>query len=687
MSVRVGIDVGGTFTDFVLADGAAARLVFHKEPSTPADPARAVADGLVALVAKAGLSMDQVSLVVHGTTLALNAILQRRGAELALVTSPGNRDVLEIARLRMASSVDFALTKEVPLVPRDRAFEIPARLSVDGTVLAEPTEADYAALAEKIRASGVGAVAVMLLHSYRYPELEARVVAGLRQLLPGLPIEGSAAIWPEMREYERAMVAVLNAYVAPLVGAYLDRLLALLQGVGMHNRLLLTTSNGGSLGLHDARARPIETVLSGPASGVVAAARAAHGSAFDRLVTLDMGGTSSDVALTRAGVPDYTTRTSVGEFPLVMPVVAISAIGAGGGSVVWLDREGVLKVGPHSSGAAPGPACYGRGGTLPTVTDCYVAVGWLDPANFLGGRMRLDAEAARKTLEPIAKALGHATPEHAAEAALRVATAAMATELSKAMAQRGEDPAEYALMPFGGAGPTHANLLAEEAGMPAIVVPPSASTFCALGAILADLARDFVRSLRLRLDDEAAPRLLAVVAVLRAEGEAWLTAEPGPLHAHGQHATADMRYAGQSFDITVEWDDATLSNPTPEAVAELFHRAHEKIYGFRDPDSLVELTALRLRAWGRLAPVVLPGLAASATAPVALGTRRIFIAGAWQPVPVHARAGLAPGHTLSGPAIIELDDSTLVLRTGWTLLPDPSGNLVLRPAAQLARFS
>jgi N-methylhydantoinase A len=219
------------------------------------------------------------------------------------------------------------------------------------------------------------------------------------------------------------------------------------------------------------------------------------------------------------------------------------------------------------------------------------------------------------------------------------------------------------------------------------VVPPSASTFCALGAILADLARDFVRSLRLRLDDEAAPRLLAVVAVLRAEGEAWLTAEPGPLHAHGQHATADMRYAGQSFDITVEWDDATLSNPTPEAVAELFHRAHEKIYGFRDPDSLVELTALRLRAWGRLAPVVLPGLSASATAPVALGTRRIFIAGAWQPVPVHARAGLAPGHTLSGPAIIELDDSTLVLRTGWTLLPDPSGNLVLRPAAQLARFS
>ena len=679
MSARVGIDVGGTFTDFVLADGAAARLVFHKEPSTPADPARAVADGLVALVAKAGLSMDQVSLVVHGTTLALNAILQRRGAELALVTSPGNRDVLEIARLRMASSVDFSLTNEGPLVPRDRAFETPARLSVDGTVLAEPNEADYEALAGKIRASGVGAVAVMLLHSYRYPELEARVVAGLRQHLPGLPIEGSAAIWPEMREYERAMVAVLNAYVAPLVGAYLDRLLALLQGVGMTGRLLLTTSNGGSLGLLDARARPIETVLSGPASGVVAAARAAHGSAFDRLVTLDMGGTSSDVALTRAGVPDYTTRTTVGDFPLVMPVVAISAIGAGGGSVVWLDREGVLKVGPHSAGAAPGPACYGRGGTLPTVTDCYVAVGWLDPANFLGGRMHLDAEAARNALSPIAKALGLATPEHAAEAALRVATAAMATELSKAMAQRGEDPAEYALMPFGGAGPTHANLLAEEAGMPAIVVPPSASTFCALGAILADLARDFVRSLRLRLDDAAAPRLLAVVAALRSEGEAWLAAEPGPLHAHGQHATADMRYAGQSFDITVEWDDSTLSNPTPAAVAELFHQAHEKIYGFRDPDSLVELTALRLRAWGRLAPVVLPGLAASTAAPVAMGTRRIFTAGEWRQVPVYARATLAPGHTLSGPAIIELDDSTLVLRTGWALRPDPSGNLVLRP--------
>jgi N-methylhydantoinase A len=683
-SCRVGIDVGGTFTDFVLA-GAPGGLVFHKEPSTPADPSAAVESGLLALVAKAGIAMSDIGLLVHGTTLGLNAIIQRRGGPIALVASPGNRDVLEIARLRMANSVDFHLTKEEPLVPRDLAFEVPARIMADGTVRMRPAPADYDRLAADLRKAGVATVAVMLLHSYLHPALEAEVAAELSARLPGVAVSASAAVWPEMREYERALVAVLNGFIAPLMQRYFTLLEERLVARGLRAPITITTSNGGTVALRTARARPIETVLSGPASGVVAAARAAEGTPHQRLITLDMGGTSSDIALTRAGEPEYTTRTTVGDFPLVMPVVNVSAIGAGGGSIVWVDPQGVLKVGPRSAGAAPGPVCYGRGGTEPTVTDCYLACGFLDPANFLGGRMRLDRAAAEGALAPIAARLGFTgvdAPARAAQAALRVATAVMATELSKGLAQRGEDAATFALMPFGGAGPTHANLLAEEARLSAVLVPFAPSTFCALGAILADVKRDFVRSLRIRLWPEhqaATARLHAALTELSAEARAWVAEEAATLRDHTLSATTEMRYAGQSFELTVDWDAATFAHPTPGAIAELFHRVHEGVYGFRDTASAVEVTALRVRVTGHVAPIALPDVPARAAA-APIGTRRVFGAPGWQDWPVHDRGLLGSGARIAGPAIIEQDDSTLVLLAGWRAEVDRRGNLELRRA-------
>lgn len=685
MNLRVGIDVGGTFTDFVLA-GAPGGLVFHKEPSTPADPSAAVESGLVALVGKAGVAMGDIALLVHGTTLGLNAIIQRRGGPIGLVTSPGNRDVLEIARLRMPNSVDFHLTKEEPLVPRDLALEIPARLRVDGTVLMRPTPADYDAVAARLRDAGVATVAVMLLHSYLHPELEAEVAAELSARLPGVPVSASAAVWPEMREYERALVAVLNGFIAPLMGRYFARLEERLASRGLRAPITITTSNGGTVALRSARARPIETVLSGPASGVVAAARAAEGTPHQRLITLDMGGTSSDIALTRAGEPEYTTRTTVGDFPLVMPVVAVSAIGAGGGSIVWVDPQGVLKVGPRSAGAAPGPVCYGRGGTEPTVTDCYLACGILDPANFLGGRMRLDRAAAECALAPIAERLGFSGPDapaRAARAALRVATAVMATELSKGLAQRGEDAASFALMPFGGAGPTHANMLAEEARLTAVLVPFAPSTFCALGAILADVKRDFVRSLRIRLlpeTDAATARLHAALSELSAEARAWVAEETEALRGHTLSATTEMRYAGQSFELTVDWDAATFAHPTPAAIAEQFHRVHEGVYGFRDTSSAVEITALRVRVTGHVEPIALPE-AQPRPAAAPIGTRRVITEEGWRDWPVHDRARLGRGARVAGPAIVEQDDSTLVLLPGWRAEVDARGNLELRRGA------
>ncbi|HEV7265457.1 MAG TPA: hydantoinase/oxoprolinase family protein [Falsiroseomonas sp.] len=681
---RVGIDVGGTFTDFVLA-GAPGGLVFHKEPSTPDDPAVAVESGLVALVEKGGIAMADIGLLVHGTTLGLNAIIQRRGGPVGLVVSPGNRDVLEIARCRMPNSVDFHLTKEASLVPRNLAFEIPARMMVDGTVLMRPEATDYDRIAASLRQAGVVTVAVMLLHSYLHPALEAEVAAELAARLPGVPVSASAAVWPEMREYERALVAVLNGFIAPLMQGYFSRLETRLAARGLAAPITITTSNGGTVALRTARERPIEAVLSGPASGVVAAARAAERTPHQRLITLDMGGTSSDIALTRSGEPEYTTRTTVGDFPLVMPVVNVSAIGAGGGSIVWVDPQGVLKVGPRSAGAAPGPVCYGRGGTEPTVTDCYLACGFLDPANFLGGRMKLDRAAAERALAPIAERLGFAGPDapaRAAQAALRVATAVMATELSKGLAQRGEDAARYALMPFGGAGPTHANMLAEEARLSAVLVPFAPSTFCALGAILADVKRDFVRSLRIRLwpeNEASTAKLHAALAELSAEARDWVAEEAEMLRAHTLSATAEMRYAGQSFELTVDWDTATFANPSPEAVTELFHRAHDAIYGFRDMASAVELTALRVRVTGHVEPIMLPD-APSRPAASPVGNRRVFGSAGWQDWPVWDRRSLGRGTRIAGPAIVEQEDSTLILLPAWRAEVDLRGNLEMRRA-------
>jgi N-methylhydantoinase A len=488
-----------------------------------------------------------------------------------------------------------------------------------------------------------------------------------------------------MREYERSLVAVLNGFIAPLMQRYFTRLQERLAARGLAAPITITASNGGTIALRTACARPIETVLSGPASGVVAAARAAERTPHQRLITLDMGGTSSDIALTRAGEPEYTTRTTVGGLPLVMPVVNVSAIGAGGGSIVWVDPQGVLKVGPRSAGAAPGPVCYGRGGTEPTVTDCYLVCGFLDAGNFLGGRMKLDRRAAERALEPIAAQLGFAGPDapaRAAQAALRVATAVMATELSKGLAQRGEDAAGFALMPFGGAGPTHANMLAEEARLSAVLVPFAPSTFCALGAILADVKRDFVRSLRIRLwpeKAEATARLHAALTELSAEARAWVAEESEALRGHSLAATTEMRYAGQSFELTVDWDAGTFAHPTPEAICELFHRAHEAIYGFRDTASAVELTALRVRVTGQVEPIALPDAPSRPTAS-SVGTRRVFAAAGWQNWPVWDRGVLGRGARIAGPAIVEQEDSTLVLLPGWRAEVDLRGNLELRRA-------
>lgn len=681
---RIGIDVGGTFTDFVLAKMESGELTRYKEPSVPSDPSLTIERGLPALLTLAGVQASDVELIVHGTTLAVNAIIQRRGAKVGLVVSKGNRGILEIGRSRVPNTFDNKIKKEEALVPRDLILETTARISPHGEVLADASDAEVRDIAERLTSAKVESVTVLLLHSYRHPAFEATFAARLRALLPNIPVSESAFVWPERREFERSLIAIMNSYVQPLVNEYLARLKRRIEAIGITAPVYITASNGGTVSIETASQRPIDTILSGPASGVVAAARAVAGSDHMRLITIDMGGTSCDVAVTQRGEPEYTTSTHVGGFPLILPVVNVSAIGAGGGSVIWVDSQGVIKVGPRSAGGDPGPVCYGRGGTEPTVTDCYLVLGYIQPHRFLGGRMKLDREAARTALARLAASVGmtgEQAAERMAEAALRVTTAVMSTELYNNLAQRGEDPRDFTLMAFGGAGPTHANLLAYEARLKTVVIPPASSTFCALGAILADVKRDYVRSTHLALAEgkAALDRLLAVFNELESEAKAWIKSEGALLGEPRFDLTCDMRYVGQAFDLPVRIPDDQRRKPSAERLLELFHLEHEKIYGFRDSVSNAEITTERVQVIGKIPPIALPAISAGDARKVEPAAHQnIYYEGAYLRVPVYERRDLAADAHLDGPAVIEQEDGTIWIIPGSRVSVDAIGNLIVQ---------
>jgi N-methylhydantoinase A len=615
MRCRIGIDVGGTFTDFVFAERISGRLVRYKEPSVPSDPSLSVERGLLPLIERAGITPSDVELVVHGTTLALNAIIQRRGAKLGLVVSRGNRGVLEIGRAQLPSAFSFLLEKEPPLVPRSLVLEVSARLDHRGNIVAHATDAELDVIAATFAAAKVDAVTVMLLHAYANPEFEADVAASLQHRLPGIAITPSAAIWPERREYERCLVALMNAYVEPMMTDYLAKLSERIQRLGIAAPVYITSNNGGTLSIDTARQRPIDTILSGPASGVVAASAVARHTLFRNLITVDMGGTSADMSVVQELEPAQTTRTAVGYLPIIVPVVSVTAIGAGGGSIVWVDEHGLLKVGPHSAGASPGPACYAAGGTEATVTDCYVVAGYIDPTHFLGGRLTLDVMAATQALERLADALEIDDTDRAvrvAQSALRITTAVMASEIARDLAQKGEDARAYALMAF--------------------------------------------------------DRLEAIAST-------WIASEGGLLGATRFEATADIRYAGQAFDLSVRLSEALRRRLDAASLGELFHQAHEKVYSFRDPDSAVEITAERLRVVGTIPPIDLPPASAVAR-PGSPAARQIHLQDGWQSASVWQRDQLDTGQTIAGPAIVEQEDTTTLILPRWTATVDRIGTII-----------
>jgi N-methylhydantoinase A len=677
-SCRVGIDVGGTFTDFVLVDSNGGRLVTWKEPSTPADPVRSVIDGFGHLLERTGLAAVDVDVVVHGTTLALNAILQERGARIGLVVSRGFGDLMVIGRGGLPNSFSYKDPKRQPLVPRRHVYEVPARLRVDGSVMEAPSDADIERIAASAQADGLEALAVLVINSYAHPEMEVRLARALAARLPDVLVTASAELWPEVREFERALVAVLNGYIHPMMDAYYGALDQHLTAMGLGGRLEIATSNGGTVGVATARRRPIDTLLSGPAAGVSAGTRLAAEAGVTHVISVDMGGTSSDMSITRNGEPEFTTETRIGTYPVIIPAISVWTIGAGGGSVLWADPQGLLKVGPRSAGADPGPTCYGRGGTEPTITDCYLVLGYIDPARFLGGRMTLDREAAAAALSRLGEKIGIAGAEEVAEAAMRIATAKMSTQITKGMAQRGYDLAEFTLLPYGGAGPTQAALLAEETRLDKILIPPSPGTFCAFGAVTGQLKRDFARSRRatLTVDADAGTVFAEALSSLEAEARAWTDVEVKDAGEATHTVLADMQYPKTAVELTIAIPPATAKRGDPSELAELFHIEHERLYGFRDQASPVYFTTVRLTVSMAAPALRLPERTGNGPA-APVGHRPMIWRGERIEAEVFTADSLAAGAELPGPAIVEMTDSTVLAPPGWTLACDSIGSMHL----------
>ncbi len=674
---RLGIDVGGTFTDFVVMDETTGTLFPFKVPTTPRDPARAVVIGIRQLAERGRLDPGAVTFFVHGTTLATNTVIERRGARTALLVTKGFRDILAIGRLRLPNPFDFTAVRPRPLVSRKLTREIAERVMADGSVLLELDEAQVHAEIGRLREEGIEALAVSFMNAYKNGAHERRTRAVAESACPGLYISTSSEVWPQIREYERTLVTVMNAYVGKALDGYFSTLESDVRSAGIGARIFVAKSNGGIMTADAGRRTPVELLLSGPAAGVVGATYVATLAGQPRIITLDIGGTSADLSVAD-GRPLYSTEGQVGDFPVTLPAVDVSSIGAGGGSVAWTDAAGVLKVGPQSAGADPGPACYGLGGTRPTLTDAYVALGLIDPGSFLGGSMPLRRDLAEQALGGLAGTLGRSVPE-TAEAVLQVATSAMYRELVSVLARRGIDPRDYALFVFGGAGATHGFLLAQEAGIRRVIVPLAPGTLCALGALIADVKSDFIKTTYLTLDpmhiDEAWRALPEGFAELGARAEAWLADEGMTALPRELQRSVDMRYVGQSFEIEIPVHDADLA---PSArlgpLISRFHDTHLRIYGYAEKGAPVEIINLRTTVIARTTKPSLPRLPAGGPPPE-VRRRRIFHAGRALEAAVVARSGLPQGFTLDGPAIVEQYDTTTFVPPGWRITVDEFGNL------------
>ena len=686
MAYRLGVDVGGTFTDLFLVgdgngDGGGRYRV--KTPSTPADPSEGVLNGVRRICAEAGIEVGDIRNILHGTTVATNAVLESKGARVGLITTQGFQQILHLARSQTPGPLAGWIIMIKPDPPASLADtrEAVERLDFSGETVVPVDHAQVEGIVRDLVESGVETLTVALINSYVNGAHEREIGEIVERLYPGFPVTLSSEVLPEFREYERALTACMNSYVRPKVADYVNRLQEQLTGIGAQADVNILRSDAGLMTTREAARNPIYGVLSGPSGGVAGALYVATKAGFDDILTFDMGGTSTDVALCQNGQPTIGRETAIGHFRIKVPSVNVHTVGAGGGSIAHVpELTRALRVGPQSAGAEPGPAAYGKGGSEPTVTDANVVLGHLPP-QLLGGEMMLDVEAARAAVQKVADAMGLDSVEQAAEGILAIVNENMAGALRLVSVQRGHDPRDFALVAYGGAGPLHANALAKLMGSFPVIVPPAPGLLCAIGDLVADFRDEFAQTY-IRLVSEAGGEEVAdILDSLGGHAKDWLTGEGIAEDAQRIVYSADMRYHRQGYEIPVALEPSEVRSGGLGDLEERFNALHEQLYGFRMPGTASEIVNLRAVGYGAVPKPELPtgDLGSPDASAAVVDEHEVVFDGERLPTRIYDRSKLEPGALLSGPAIVTEFDSTTVVLPGYRAEVDASFNILITP--------
>ena len=682
---RIGIDVGGTFTDVTLLNAETGQYYTYKLSSTLHDQSLAIANGTKETLELYGVPVSEIEYFGHGTTVATNMIIERKGAKTALITTKGFRDLLEIGRQTRPSLYNIMEDKPELLIRRQLRKEINERVTSDGAVLQTPTEEEIKRVLLDLKSKGVESIAVCFLFSFLNPDNEKIVEKCIKEVWPDVYYSVSSTILPEFREFERLSTTVINSYLGPRMKMYIHNLRQRIKDVGVTVEPYITQSNGGVMSISSTIQTPVQTALSGPSAGVMGAIYVAHAAGFDDIITYDMGGTSTDVSLVKDGIAEYTTKRKVCGLPSGVPMIDVHAVGAGGGSIAQIDNAGALKVGPESAGANPGPAAYGLGNSNPVVTDANIVLGRINPEYVLGGRLKINSELSKDAVKKkIAEPMGISTAQ-AALGIVKVVNSNMARAIRVITVEKGHNPSDFTLVAYGGAGPLHAVNLAQEMGIRNVLIPPAPGTLCALGLLTAHIKKSYLKT-PISLFEEATPEYInAIMDGLKAEGNAWLKSEKVMSDHRKFHGIAEMRYVGQNYELQVEMPTGGITIESLQLMKQEFFKVHEMNYGYYNADAPIQFVNFRCEAIGVVQKPNLTELTDEMVDPsvAEICRRLVYFEESDLPIecPVYDRAKFGKTERVNGPCIVEQMDSTTVIPPNTYFSVDKYGNLLVRTFA------
>ncbi len=665
MGYKLGVDVGGTFTDLCLFNDEQRETRVFKLPSTPEDPSKAIIEGINNILSFNNVKAKSVQYVVHGTTVGTNAAIERKGARTALITTEGFRDLLELARQTRPSIYNLFMDKPDPLINRNLRKEVSERLNFDGSVDTPIDREQVRAVLNELSKEDINAVSICFLHSYVNPEHEQIVKEMVQELLPGVYVSTSNEVLPEYREYERLTTTTLNSYLGPVVSQYVSNFADNVEKIGIPVKPYINQSNSGVMSIDTTKENPVRTALSGPSAGVAGAAHISSLAGFKDIITFDMGGTSTDVSLIQNSTPKVATGKSVAGFPVQVPMTDVHAVGAGGGSIAWVDNGGIVKVGPHSAGANPGPAAYDRGGTEPTVTDANVYLKRLNPEYILDGSMKINYKAAEDVItDKLSNKLGLKV-EEAARGIIKIVNSNMVRAIRVVSIEQGHDPREFTLVAFGGAGALHAAEVANDLGMKTVLIPENPGILCALGLLVSDIRMDYVRTNRLLANFQNLQAINTELNQLKSQADEWLQKENVQKEMRTIESKIDMRYLGQNYELSIPVPGELLTEEELETIKNHFHQEHEKVYGYANEIEEIEFINYRVTAKGEVSKIDLRNHEMGDADPseALIGKRDVFFeeSNGFVNTSVFHRKKLKPNNVIEGPAIVEQMDSTIVI--------------------------